>query len=125
MNKQIFSTDKAPAAIGPYSQSIAFGDLVFTSGQLPIDPVTNAIPEGVEAQAEQALKNVNEVLKAAGSSMDKALKVTVFMQDMGHFAAVNAIYQKHFEKDCPCRSAVQVARLPKDALIEIEAIAHR
>lgn len=123
MSKQIISTNNAPAAIGPYSQGIIIGNLVFTSGQLPIDPATGVMPEGVAAQAEQSLKNVQAILEAAGSSMDKALKVTVFMADMNDFATVNGVYEKYFKSDYPSRSAVQVARLPKDALIEIEAIA--
>ncbi len=123
MSKQIISTNNAPAAIGPYSQGTIIGNLVFTSGQLPIDPATGVMPEGVAAQAEQSLKNVQAILEAAGSSMDKALKVTVFMADMNDFATVNGVYEKYFKSDYPSRSAVQVARLPKDALIEIEAIA--
>ena len=119
MTKTVLSTQQAPAAIGPYSQGIAAGDLVFTSGQLPIDPAT------IEEQARQSLKNVSAVLEAAGSSLDKAVKVTVFMADMNDFAAVNEVYKTFFTGDCPARSAVQVARLPNDAGIEIEAIAVR
>lgn len=122
MSKTVLSTPNAPAAIGPYSQGIAACNLVFTSGQLPIDPATGVMPEGIEAQAAQSLKNVSAVLEAAGSSMEKAVKVTVFLADMNDFAVVNEVYKSFFSKDCPARSAVQVARLPKDALIEIEAI---
>lgn len=124
MNKTVISTTNAPAAIGPYSQGMTFGNLVFTSGQLPIDPATGVMPAGIEAQATQSLKNVQSILGSAGSSMEKALKVTVFLANMEDFAVVNSIYATFFENAPPCRSAVQVARLPKDALIEIEAIAY-
>ena len=123
MTKTVLSTQQAPAAIGPYSQGIAAGDLVFTSGQLPIDPATGVMPATIEEQARQSLRNVSAVLEAAGSSLDKAVKVTVFMADMNDFAAVNEVYKTFFTGDCPARSAVQVARLPKDVLVEIEAIA--
>ena len=122
MSKTVLTTEHAPAAIGPYSQGIAAGGLAFTSGQLPIDPDTGVMPEGIEAQAAQSLKNVAAVLEAAGSSMEKAVKVTVFLADMNDFAVVNEVYKSFFQADCPARSAVQVARLPKDARIEIEAI---
>ena len=123
MTKQTLSTQQAPAAIGPYSQGISLGDLVFTSGQLPIDPVTGQMPESIEEQARQSLKNVSAVLEAAGSSMEKAVKITVFMANMADFAAVNEVYKTFFSMDCPARSAVEVACLPKNAGIEIEAIA--
>ena len=122
MTKQTLSTQQAPAAIGPYSQGISLGDLVFTSGQLPIDPVTGQMPESIEEQARQSLKNVSAVLEAAGSSMEKAVKITVFMANMADFAAVNEVYKTFFSMDCPARSAVEVACLPKNAGIEIEAI---
>ncbi|MBQ1215860.1 MAG: RidA family protein [Firmicutes bacterium] len=118
------ATTKAPAAIGPYAQGNIFGNLLFASGQIPVDPETGIIPEGIEAQATQSLKNVKAVVEAAGSSMDKVIKTTVFLKDMNDFAAMNAIYATFFtEGQYPSRSAVQVARLPKDALIEIEVIA--
>lgn len=125
MTKQTLSTQQAPAAIGPYSQGISLGDLVFTSGQLPIDPVTGQMPESIEEQARQSLKNVSAVLEAAGSSMEKAVKITVFMANMADFAAVNEVYKTFFSMDCPARSAVEVACLPKNAGIEIEAIAFK
>lgn len=125
MTKTVLSTQEAPAAIGPYSQGISVGDLVFTSGQLPIDPATGEMSPSIEEQARQSLKNVAAVLEAAGSSLEKAVKVTVFMADMNDFAAVNEVYKTFFTGDCPARSAVQVARLPKDARIEIEAVAVR
>ena len=118
------ATTKAPAAIGPYAQGNIFGNLLFASGQIPVDPETGIIPEGIEAQATQSLKNVKAEEEAAGSSMDKVIKTTVFLKDMNDFAAMNAIYATFFtEGQYPSRSAVQVARLPKDALIEIEVIA--
>lgn len=99
MTKQTLSTQQAPAAIGPYSQGISLGDLVFTSGQLPIDPVTGQMPESIEEQARQSLKNVSAVLEAAGSSMEKAVKITVFMANMADFAAVNEVYKTFFSMD--------------------------
>lgn len=118
------ATTKAPAAIGPYAQGNIFGNLLFASGQIPVDPETGIIPEGIEAQATQSLKNVKAVVEAAGSSMDKVIKTTVFLKDMNDFAAMNAIYATFFnEGQYPSRSAVEVARLPKDVLIEIEVIA--
>ena len=118
------STEKAPAAIGPYSQAIEHNGFIFVSGQLPIDPATGAFPEGgVEAQTRQSLTNVQAVLAQAGLTMENVIKTTVFLTDMGAFAAVNAVYAKYFEGDCPARSAVQVGKLPKDAPLEIECIA--
>ena len=122
--KQIISTDKAPAAIGPYSQAVEAGGLVITSGQLPIDPATGAFPEGIAAQAAQSLANVKAILEAAGTDMDHVLKTTVFLSDMNNFGAMNEVYATFFtEGKFPSRSAVEVARLPKDALVEIEVIA--
>ncbi|MBP3539872.1 MAG: RidA family protein [Oscillospiraceae bacterium] len=117
------STDKAPAAIGPYSQAQIFNGLVFTSGQIPVDPATGKIAEGVEAQAEQVFKNIANLLSAADSDISKVVKTTVFIKDMNDFAAVNAVYGKFFTEPFPARSCVEVARLPKDVLIECEAIA--
>jgi len=117
------STDKAPAAIGPYSQAQIVGNLVYTSGQIPIDPATGAIVEGLEAQANQVFKNVAELLKAAGSDMSKVVKTTVFIKDMNDFAAINAVYANYFSAPYPARSCVEVARLPKDVLLECEVIA--
>lgn len=117
------STPKAPAAIGPYSQGIDTGTLVFSSGQLPIDPASGQMPAEPAAQARQSLENVKAVLEAAGCGLDKVVKVTVFLQNMEHFAAVNEVYAGFFSGTFPARSCVQVARLPKDALVEIEAIA--
>jgi len=121
--KIVINTAEAPAAIGPYSQGIKAGGLIITSGQLPIDPATGAFPEGVEAQTRQSLTNCRSVLAAAGITMDQVIKTTVFLSDMNHFAAMNGVYATFFEGACPARSAVEVARLPKDALVEIECIA--
>ncbi|GFM32684.1 RidA family protein [Desulfovibrio subterraneus] len=121
----IIKTDKAPAAIGPYSQGTVLGGLVFTSGQLPIVVETGTMPDTIEEQAKASLENVKAILEAAGSSMNKVLKTTVFLSDMNNFAAFNAVYSTYFAEPFPARSCVQVARLPKDALVEIEAIAER
>lgn len=124
--KKVISTDKAPQAIGPYSQAIEFNDMIFTSGVIPVNPETNELVTGsIEIQAEQAIKNLAALLEASGSSTDKVIKTTVFIKDMNSFAAVNEIYAKYFTKECPARSCVEVARLPKDVLIEIEAIAYK
>lgn len=119
--KQI-STDKAPAAIGPYSQAIKSGNMLFCSGQIPVDPETGIIPDGVKAQAEQALTNVKNLIAAAGSSIENVIKTTVFIKDMNDFAVINEIYAKYFTEPFPARSCVEVARLPKDVLLEVEAI---
>ena len=121
--KTVIQTDHAPKAIGPYSQGTAFGALVFTSGQLPIDPSTGTMPEGIEAQTTQSLNNVKAILEAQGLSLDHVLKTTVYLSDMANFAAMNEIYKTYFDGNYPARSAFQVARLPLDALVEIEVIA--
>lgn len=117
------STEKAPAAIGPYSQAQVTGGFVFTSGQIPIDPETGLVVEGLENQAHQVFKNVAEVLKAAGSDLSKTVKTTVFIKDMNDFAAINEIYAQYFTEPFPARSCVEVARLPKDVLLECEVVA--
>lgn len=121
--KTIINTDKAPAAIGPYSQAIKVGGLLFISGQLPINPTDGTIPVKVEDQAKQSLENVAAILNAAGLSTDDVVKTTVFIKNMNDFAAVNGVYAQYFTKDFPARACVEVARLPKDALVEVEAIA--
>ncbi len=122
--RRVIKTDKAPQGIGVYSQAIVAGELVFTSGQIGIDPKTSQMVEGgFEAQAEQVLRNLAAVLEAAGSDMSHVLKTTVFLADMDDFSKMNEIYRRHFKEDPPARSTVQVARLPRNARIEIEAIA--
>ena len=123
MNMKTVSTNKAPAAIGPYSQAQIVGNLVFASGQIAIIPETGEIAQGLEAQANQVFKNVGEILKAAGSDISKVVKTTVFIKDMNDFAAINAIYAQYFTEPYPARSCVEVARLPKDVLLECEVIA--
>ena len=122
--KTIISTPKAPAAIGPYSQAVLVNGMLFTSGVIPIDPETNTLVEGdVTVQARQAIGNLKNLIEASGSSMDKVVKTTVFIKDMNDFGKINDIYKDFFTSDFPARSCVEVARLPKDELIEIEAIA--
>ncbi len=116
-------TENAPKAIGPYSQAIVANGFVFAAGQIGTDPKTGVLAEGVEAQVEQTLKNIAAVLKASGSSMDNVVKATVFLADINDFAKMNEIYAKHFKAPFPARSTVQVARLPRDAKIEIEVVA--
>jgi 2-iminobutanoate/2-iminopropanoate deaminase len=123
MKKQV-QTDKAPKAIGPYSQGIIANGFVFCSGQIPIDPATGELNTGsIEDQTRQVLKNLGAVLEAAGSSFDDVVKCTVFLQDMNDFAKMNAVYAEFFKAPSPARAAVQVARLPRDVKVEIEAIA--
>ena len=117
------STNKAPAAIGPYSQAQIVGDLVFCSGQIPVIPETGALAQGLEAQTNQVFKNIAALLTAAGSDISKVVKTTVFIENMDDFTAINAIYAQYFTEPFPARSCVEVARLPKDVLLECEAIA--
>ena len=124
MMKQI-STDKAPAAIGPYSQALDLGNLVFASGQIPVDPATGLMADTVEEQAGQSLTNVKNILAAAGLGMEHVVKTTVFLSDLADFAAVNAVYESFFTQPFPARSCVQVAAIPKGAKVEIECIAVR
>ena len=125
--RKIVSTDKAPAAIGPYSQANIFGDFIFTSGQVPLDPATgDIVGTTIEEQTRQVFKNMKAILETAGSSLDKVLKTTVFIKNMNDFEKMNEIYAEFFtEGSYPSRSAVEVARLPKDVLVEIETIAYR
>ena len=124
MTREIVSTDRAPAAVGPYSQAVRTGGLVFTAGQIPLDPATGQLVTGdIQAQARQSLTNVKAVLEAAGSSMADVVKVTVFLLDMGEFKAMNEVHARFFPESPPARSAVQVSALPLGARIEIEAVA--
>ena len=123
--KSIVNTEKAPAAIGPYVQAIHAGSLLITSGQLGIDPATGKLPEGVEAQTSQSIANLKAILEKAGFGLEDVIKTTVFVQDLGDFAKVNAIYQTHLGRQFPARSCVQVAALPMGGLVEIEAIADK
>ncbi|TGE38070.1 RidA family protein [Desulfosporosinus fructosivorans] len=123
MNKQTLSTQNAPAAIGPYSQAVKVGNLIFTSGQLPINTQSGELIADIEGATKQSLDNVKAILESAGTSMDKVVKTVVFLKDMNDFVAMNAVYATYFPTNPPARSAVQVARLPKDAVVEIEAIA--
>jgi 2-iminobutanoate/2-iminopropanoate deaminase len=122
--KKVISTSKAPGAIGPYSQAIMAGNLIYTSGQLPMDAETGEmVANDIVLQTRKSLQNVKAILEEAGSSMDKIVKTTVYLSDMANFGKMNEIYKEFFSGDYPARSAFQVARLPKDALVEIEVVA--
>ena len=124
MFKQIVSTDKAPPAIGPYSQAVNIGPLVFVSGQIPLDPATGQLVDGdIQAQTRRVLNNLKQVLAAAGTSLDHVVKATVFLKDMNQFSQMNHVYAEFFPHTPPARVCVEVARLPKDVLVEIDAIA--
>ncbi len=124
MPKKIIKTDRAPAAIGPYSQAIVANNFVFVSGQIPLDPATGQLVQGdIQAQARQCLENLKAILEASGSSMDKLVKVTVFAKNLQDFQAINQVYSEYFKENPPARSFVEVSRLPRDAAIEIEGIA--
>lgn len=121
--KQVIQTTGAPAAIGPYSQGIDTGSLVFTSGQLPLNPENGKLETAIEEATRQSLKNVKAVLAQAGATLEQVVKCTVFLKDLNDFAAMNSVYAEYFTENCPARSCFQVAKLPMDALVEIEAIA--
>ncbi|MCR1900234.1 RidA family protein [Irregularibacter muris] len=124
MKKEIISTPKAPAAIGPYSQAVKLGNLVFTSGQVPFIPETGEVIEGdIQAQARRSLDSIKAILEAAGTSLDNVVKTTVFIKDMNDFAKINEVYAQYFTEKQPARSCVEVARLPRDVGVEIEVIA--
>ena len=124
MIKNVIKTDKAPAAIGPYSQAIEVNGMIYTSGVVPIDPATGEVVEGdIKVQAKRVFESMKALLEAAGSDMDQAVKTTVFIKDMNDFAALNEVYATYFTGDFPARSCVEVARLPKDVLVEMEVIA--
>jgi 2-iminobutanoate/2-iminopropanoate deaminase len=122
--REIIKTEKAPAAIGPYSQAVRAGGFIFASGQIPLDPMTGEfVAGGVAEQTEQVMKNLSAVLEAAGASLAQVVKTTVFLADMNDFAVMNEVYGRYFQENPPARATVQAARLPKDARVEIEAIA--
>jgi len=122
--REVIATEKAPQAIGPYSQAIRASGLIFTSGQIAIDPASSQIVSGdVRAQTERVLENLSAILTASGSGLEKVLRCTVFLKNMGDFAAMNEVYGRYFKQAPPARSTVEVARLPKDVLVEIDAIA--
>jgi len=125
MNKHIISTTLAPAPVGPYQQAVRTGNLVFTAGQIPLDPLTNTLVTGsIEDQTRCVLENLKAILEAAGTSLDRVVKTTVFLRDMNDFQAMNTVYSRYFRTDiAPARSTVQVARLPRDVAVEIEAVA--
>lgn len=123
MAKEIIHTEKAPAAVGPYIQAAKVNGIVYCSGQLGLIPETGVLAEGIEAQAHQAMRNMGEVLKAAGSDYCKVIKTTIFLDDINDFAVVNGIYESYFDGNYPARSCVEVAKLPKGGLVEIECIA--
>ncbi len=125
MSKKIIKTDQVSLPIGPYNQAVAVGDLVYTAGQVPLDKQGRMVPGGIKEQTEQVIANLKAVLEAAGSSLDKAVKVTVFLKDLNDFAGMNEVYAKHFKAVlAPARSTIQVSRIPKDSLVEIEVVAY-
>ena len=123
MDKKIISTQKAPGAIGPYSQGVSIGNLVYTSGQIPLNPQSGELITDIKEATKQSMENVKAILEEAGTSLDKIIKTTIFLKDLNDFAAVNEVYGTYFNENPPARSCVEVAKLPKDAVIEIEAIA--
>ena len=122
MSKEIINTTNAPAAIGPYSQGVKIGNLVFTSGQLPLNPQTKEMPSDIKEATKQSLENVKAILEESGSSLENVVKTTVFLKDLNDFAAVNEVYGEYFKENPPARSCFQVAKLPMDAPIEIEVV---
>lgn len=123
MSKKVIATEKAPGAIGPYSQAMRIGNMIFTSGQIPLNPATGEMVTEIAAATKQSLENVKAILEAEGATMDNVIKTTVFLSDMNNFVAMNEVYATYFPQNPPARSAVEVARLPKDAIVEIEVIA--
>ena len=123
MNKEVIFTEKAPKAIGPYSQAQKVGDLLFTSGQIPLNPSTRELVTEIKAATKQSLENIKAILEAAGTSLENVVKTVVYIKNMNDFGDVNEVYGEYFKENAPARSCVEVARLPKDALVEIEAIA--
>lgn len=125
MNKQVIKTDNAPEAIGPYSQGIIVGDFVYTSGQIPINPKTGIMETDIKLATKQSIENIKAILEEVGTSLENVIKTTIFLKDLNDFNVVNEVYATYFNENNPDRSCVEVARLPKDAVIEIEAIAIR
>ena len=123
MKKEVINTNNAPGAIGPYSQGIVVGDFVYTSGQIPINPATGVMETDIKLATKQSMENVKAILEAAGTSLENVVKTSIFLKDLNDFAVVNEVYGTYFNENPPARSCVQVAKLPKDAVIEIEAIA--
>jgi len=123
MSKKVIATEKAPGAIGPYSQAMRIGNMIFTSGQIPLNPATGEMVTEIAAATKQSLENVKAILEVEGATMDNVIKTTVFLSDMNNFVAMNEVYATFFENNPPARSAVEVSRLPKDSIIEIEVIA--
>lgn len=123
MNREVINTNNAPGAIGPYSQGIIVGDFVYTSGQIPINPTTGELENDIRIATKQSMENVKAILEAAGTSLENVVKTSIFLKDLNDFSIVNEIYGTYFKENPPARSCVQVAKLPKDAVIEIEAIA--
>ena len=122
MEKKVIVSEKSPAAIGPYSQAIEVNGMVFTSGVIPVDPQTGVIPATIEEQANQAFSNLKNLIEASGATIDKAIKTTVFIKEMNDFGKINEIYATYFKEPFPARSCVEVARLPKDVMLEVEAV---
>lgn len=125
MKREVIHTNNAPGAIGPYSQGIIVGDFVYTSGQIPINPATGVMETDIKLATKQSMENIKAILEAAGTSLENVVKTSIFLKDLNDFAVVNEVYGTYFTENPPARSCVQVAKLPKDAVIEIEAIATR
>ncbi|PPK48263.1 RidA family protein [Clostridium algidicarnis] len=123
MNKEVISTKKAPGAIGPYSQAIKAGDFIYTSGQLPINPKSNELVEDIKNATAQCIENVKAILEEAGTSMDKVVKTLVFLKDLNDFSDMNEVYASYFKENPPARSCIEISKLPKDAIVEIEVVA--
>jgi len=123
MSREIIKTDKTPDAIGPYSQAVKYGNLLFVSGQVPFNKATGKLAVGIKEQTKQSLENLKAILTAAGTSLQSVLKTTVFLKNMDDFSAMNDVYKEYFPQDPPARSTVEVARIPRDSMVEIEAIA--
>lgn len=125
MSKKIIKTDKVSLPIGPYNQAVSIGNLIYTAGQIPLDKQGNMVAGGIKEQTEQVIQNLIAILTSAGSSLDKVVKVTVFLKDLNDFAFMNEVYAKHFKAEtAPARSTIQVSRIPKDSLVEVEVVAY-